>query len=248
MTQVLERAIGRQFDRVESRFAPTIRPADVRLRTILRHLGEVRGRRVLDLGCGKGRFLPWLSDRGARVVGLDLSWNMLRAAGRSGSESTETPNDRRPRPLVLGSLTRLPLASGSFDALYGVEVISHLPGLEAAIAELHRVLRPGGKIVLVDKNRWSLHHSRPYLPNLLVKWVDQRRGLWMYPNDFPFREQWFSASGVARLLGRYFVHVQVEHLLSELEDAGPGRQVFRRLPTARHFLLWSASKAEGPRP
>lgn len=243
MTQTLEQTVGRQFDEAESRFAPMIRSTDARVRGVLRHLGDIDGRRVLDVGCGKGRFMPWIESRGACAVGVDLSWRMLRAGRHAASAAGGTEADDG-RLLIRGSVSRLPIASESFDALYGVEVLSHLPGPAAALAEFHRVLRPGGRIVLLDKNRWSLNHARPYLPNSVVKWIDERRGLWMYPHGFPFRERWFSAPGVRRLLGEHFVAVRSEHLLSGLEQVSPGRSVFCRWPVTRHFVVWSAFKSK----
>jgi malonyl-CoA O-methyltransferase len=125
-----------------ARWAPTYprEPANelMRLdeREVLRLLPDVRGLRVLDVGCGSGRYLGLLAQRGAsRVVGVDPEPAMLARAGA---------------PVVCAGLPRLPIASASFDVVLCALVVGHLPDLPRAIAELGRVLRPGGTLVYSD--------------------------------------------------------------------------------------------------
>jgi 2-polyprenyl-6-hydroxyphenyl methylase/3-demethylubiquinone-9 3-methyltransferase len=180
---------------------------------------------VLDLGCGKGRFAAALAREGAEVIGLDCSAAMLAAA--------------RGLDRVRGSARRLPFASACFDAVVAVEVFEHLPGnaIGTVLREARRVLRPGGVLAIVDKNAGSWNARRPWLPNRLVKWIDERRGRWMYPAGGPVRERWFRPRAFAARLGRAFVEVQVEYLLSPNEKAHP---LFRLVPSARLLTLWSA--------
>jgi demethylmenaquinone methyltransferase / 2-methoxy-6-polyprenyl-1,4-benzoquinol methylase len=96
--------------------------------------------RILDLGCGSGAMIERLRA-GARAVGLDTSGRMLAEARRRLG----------PKPaLVQGSAFRLPFVDGSFDAAVSGFVLRNLDDLGAAFAELHRVLRGGGRIALVD--------------------------------------------------------------------------------------------------
>lgn len=109
-------------------------------------LGEVHGRRVLDVGCGGAQSTRWLASRGARVVGFDLSGGMLRA-GRG-----------RPVPLVQADATRLPFADTSFDiacSAYGAVPFVDDPA--RVMREVARVLRPGGRWVfsLTHPLRWA---------------------------------------------------------------------------------------------
>jgi ubiquinone/menaquinone biosynthesis C-methylase UbiE len=145
---------------------------------------------------------------------------------------------------VRGSARRLPLADMAFDAVIAVEVFEHLPpaAIDEVLGEIRRVLRPEGTVAIVDKNAASLCDRRPWLPNLAVKWIDERRGRWMYPRGGPVREHWFWPRAFARRLGRFFRAVAVTHVLSPREAGCP---LFDRLPRARLFALWSARRPGG---
>ncbi len=125
----------RTYDRIASRFAA--RHWNVRLERALeaftRHLPS--GASVLDLGCGPGRDVALLRERGLRVLGLDRSMGMLREAQR-----------RVGGALVCADMRTLPLGDASLDGVWMCAALLHLPRAEApiALAEVHRVLRPGG--------------------------------------------------------------------------------------------------------
>jgi 2-polyprenyl-6-hydroxyphenyl methylase/3-demethylubiquinone-9 3-methyltransferase len=228
MSVACERYVSARFDAVESRFRPTVAENDVRLRAILSALGPLAGRRMLDLGCGKGRFARRFQEAGAEVVGLDVSAGMLREA---------VGIDR-----VRGSARRLPFASESFDAVVAVEVLEHVGAIPEVLAEMRRVLRPGGVVAIVDKNAGALDVNRPWVPSLLVKRLDEHRGLWMYPAGAPVRERWFWPGAFARRLRGEFESVRVSHLLTPREAR---RAVFRRFPQARLLTLWTGRRAGG---
>ncbi len=166
-----EAAVAARFDDLHGRFKSEVAEDDPRLLSIAESLRPLDGRRVLDLGCGKGRFARALVDRGARVVGLDVSEAMLAGADRAGLDR------------VRASARRLPFRPSSFDAAIAVEVFEHLApqAVDDVCAEVQRVLRPGGTFVVVDKNLYSLNAQRPWLPSVTVKWIDERRG----PLDVP---------------------------------------------------------------
>lgn len=227
-----ETFVAARFDALQSRFKPGVSADDPRVRGLLASLGPPRGRRILDLGCGKGRFARVLAARGARVVGLDVSAGMLAAARDSGIAC------------LRGSARRLPFATASFDAAIAVEVFEHLePAAVAdACAEIRRVLRPGGTFVLVDKSVYALNARRPWLPAVAVKWLDQRRGRWIYPAGGPVRERWFRPLAMKRRLSRWFPEVRLTYLLSRDEA---GRFPFSCFPAARLFVLWAARTPGG---
>jgi SAM-dependent methyltransferase len=218
-----EAEVGARFDLLHARFKREVGAEDVRLRALRDAIEPITGRHVLDLGCGKGRFGARLRDEGAKVVGLDLSAAML--AECEGIDR------------VRASARRLPFGVGRFDAVVAVEVFEHLTGLDAVLDEARRVLKPGGVLAVVDKNAGSLNAQRPWLPNLAVKWIDEKRGRWMYPSGGPVCERWFWPRAFRARLAKTFVDVRVAHLLSPSED---GVGLFRHLPSTRLLTLWTA--------
>lgn len=97
------------------------------------------GLRVLDAGCGTGRMLEELSERGARAVGLDLSSEALRLSARRGVSG-----------LARASVLALPVVPESFDACVSLDVLSNVAPKSAPFMaqELYRALRPGGRLIL----------------------------------------------------------------------------------------------------
>ncbi len=220
-----EAIVAGRFDMLRGRFKGEVEADDPRLAAIVESLSPLAGRRILDLGCGKGRFCRSLSDLGASVVGVDLCAGMLAEA--SGLDR------------VRATARRLPFGPASFDRVMAVEVFEHLApqSLDLVCGEVRRVLRPGGTFVIVDKNVCSWNAQRPWLPSVAVKRIDERRGLWMYSHRGGVRERWFRPGQLKRRLGRWFREVRVVHLLSRSEQ---GRFPFEQVPGARLFVLWSA--------
>jgi malonyl-CoA O-methyltransferase len=117
-------------------------PSTVLDEPVVRDLcGPLAGVRALDLGCGTGRYARLLAAGGtASVVGLDLSAGMLLRAARQGPAGARW---------VLGDANALPFRAASFDVVVSGLVLDHLPRLEPCFREVARVLRPGGRAVLV---------------------------------------------------------------------------------------------------
>ena len=118
-------------------------------------VGNVRGLRVLDLGCGSGAHAMLLAARGARVIGLDLSEDLLRLARRRAELDAVAD---RVAPLQ-ASAHALPVVTGSIDVVFGNAILHHLD-LDAAAREVHRVLAPGGRAVFREPLRNSRTVSR----------------------------------------------------------------------------------------
>ncbi len=97
------------------------------------------GDRVADLGCGPGVTLALLASRGLRCFGMDMAAAMLHEAAR-----------RRASPLVAGRLEQLPLRDSCMDGLVCECVLSLSSGPEAALGDMARILRPGGRLLLSD--------------------------------------------------------------------------------------------------
>ena len=172
-------------DRAAQRLEVMYRSRDlVRRRRLVREaLGVQSGDRVLDVGCGPGfGSAELLAEVGATgtVVGIDTSAAMLAAAARR----CEGLGNAAFYP---GSATQLPLEDRSFDRALCVQVLEFVPEVPAALAELYRVLRPGGRAVVWDVDwstiswhsgdparmqrmlhAWDRHLAHPALPRILA--------------------------------------------------------------------------------
>ena len=170
----------------EEHFPSTIDPRIYHVQLLLKYFGDLEGRRVLDVGSGKGRFARIVADHnpGAFVYAFDLAEAMLQHVG----EGIER---------CCGSMTALPFKTGSFEAAYATESLEHAVDIEAAIAEICRIVAHGGRIVIIDKN--ADHWGQLETP----EW-----------------ERWFHRSELERLLRRHCSHVESE-FISYWEDVPP---------------------------
>jgi len=117
---------------------------------LIRLLGAVAGTSLLDVGCGDGELASQLARRGASVTGLDADPAMIAAAHRR----PEFANGRL--RLVEGKAEQLPFDDALFDRVVAVTVLCFIPDAASAVAEMARVLKPGGRLVVGELGRWSL--------------------------------------------------------------------------------------------
>jgi malonyl-CoA O-methyltransferase len=170
----------------EEHFPSTIDPRIYHVQLILRYFGDLSGKRALDVGSGKGRFARVLVDQNpqARLCAFDLSEAMLYHVA---------PGIER----CCGSMTALPFATESFYAAYATESLEHAVDIDRAVSEMCRVVSPGGRIVIIDKNA--------------EQWGKLKTPEW---------ERWFRRSELEKLLGRHCRVVESE-FISYWEDVPP---------------------------
>lgn len=178
-------------------------------------LPDLRGRRVLDLGCGFGWFCRWARQAGAaQVVGMDLSANMLARARRT----TDDPAIE----YVQADLDRIELPPATFDLVYSSLALHYVDALERLFGEVHRALVPGGRLV------FSAEHplvTAPRTPGWLVEADGRRR--WpidSYLIEGPRTTDWL-AKGVIKHHRTFatYIGLLLRHgfTLAHLEEWGP---------------------------
>lgn len=117
---------------------------DARWKRALLSRADVRpGERALDLAAGTGDIAFAAAARGARTVGLDITHRMLQLAVAKSSAAR----------FITGDMTSLPFAASSFDLVTTGYGLRNVPDLDTAIAEIARVLKPGGRLLSLDFNR-----------------------------------------------------------------------------------------------
>jgi len=170
----------------EQNFPSTIDPRIYHVHLILEYFGDLNGKRVLDVGCGKGRFTRILAERYPRasIVGFDLAEAMLRHVPAGVAACA-------------GSMTALPFPSDAFDCAYATESLEHAIEIDVAVAEMCRVVRPGGRIVIIDKNA--------------KQWGRLKTPAW---------EKWFDRKELEKLLASHCAKVS-SRPISYWEDVAP---------------------------
>jgi SAM-dependent methyltransferase len=112
-------------------------------------VAAARPRRVLEVGCGWGELAEWIGrETEAEVVATDLSPRMVELAGARGVDAR------------LADVQSLPFGDAEFDVVVAAWMLYHVPDLAQGIAEIWRVLRPGGRLVAVTNSRLHLIELR----------------------------------------------------------------------------------------
>ncbi|WP_354642403.1 class I SAM-dependent methyltransferase [Kitasatospora camelliae] len=169
-------------------------------RPMLAAAGELAGSRVLEVGCGTGRLAALAADRGAEVVATDAVAGMVEEAAAA------LPGIR----VLEAALPGLPFPDGEFDAALGAFVINHVPDPPAAAADLHRVLRPGGRTVLTCWDALARNRAQGVFFDAVAETGAARPD--GVPDTSPFA-RYAGAEGLAGLLrAAGFTEVRVERL------------------------------------
>jgi 2-polyprenyl-3-methyl-5-hydroxy-6-metoxy-1,4-benzoquinol methylase len=184
--EVAERAMampaapGGDYDAYSCEYAPLVAAREeggaandpyAILPSLLDWLGELRGRRVLDAGCGEGYLARVLADRGAAVTGIDISPGLIEQARRKNPAGTimyRAADLSHPQPDL----------SGSFDVVASYLVLNDVPGYQGFIATIADALRPGGRAALAFNNPYYAYLSRHVTDYFDSGHVSPYRGLW----------------------------------------------------------------------
>jgi malonyl-CoA O-methyltransferase len=177
-------------------------------------LGDVRGLKVLDIGCGTGRHAIALARAGGHVTGIDFSDGMLaKARFKPGADLVQ---------FVVHDLHHTwPFADGQFDRLVSGLVLEHVRDLNWFFAESLRVLRPGGRAV------FSAMHPAVLLKGTQARYTDPDSGEVSCPGSLPHKMSDFI---MAALRAGYEV--------TDLLEQAPDEAFAARVPRAAKYIGW----------
>jgi ubiquinone/menaquinone biosynthesis C-methylase UbiE len=192
-----------QYDSVK--YASVNQLDDHHPRAVQQAFPDLRGRQVLEVGCGRGYLLRILQEAGADAIGVDMNPQAIATGITTG--------------MAVGDAEHLAYPDSSFDAVVSVHAIEHLEDLGGALEEMVRVLRPGGRMLLI-------YPAEPI------------RGLWAIPTAMILHGTPFKAREVhrqrltPRRLQRRLAHLPLTHAWSRFSWRGWPQyaSVFDRMP------------------
>ena len=168
-------------------------------------IGDEHGLRILEAGCGTGHWLDVLRRSKNFLMGLDYSAGMLTRARYSLPDAA----------LIRGTAVYLPLPNASLDRVFCINALHHFPNKPAFLAEVKRILRPGGRLLTVgldphrNQDRW---HVYDYFPESLA--IDRER----FPASEALRE-WMAVAGfkncVTQEVDHWVIHLSAREVLEQ---------------------------------
>jgi len=168
------------------------------------------GKRVLDIGCGNGYVLSRFAREGAHATGIDLTKAAVDLSRRR-FELMELSGQ-----FVVGSAEELPFPTESFDAVTSMGVLHHTPDTSGAVAEVRRVLKPGGRLIVMFYHRNSAVYRRLQLRSRL-----RRR---------PLQELVNEVDGVGNPKGDVYSRAELRALLAGFTDVECSVGLLQGLP------------------
>jgi ubiquinone/menaquinone biosynthesis C-methylase UbiE len=177
---------------------------------------------ILDIGCGTGEQSLFLAGEGYRVVAVDISAEMIRKACDRAEEAglKDMPD------FIIASAEALPFHEKSFDGLISIfGVFNHIPEINKAFRETHRVLKKGSRAIFTVVNRWNLTWWIYALLKLKGNWLISSlrskeyvvNGLWTY---------YFSMTELERMLKSMGFKVRIGSLLILIWPFSTGKMLF----------------------
>ena len=136
---------SKYIDGFSERGTPEIIEKDILLKKLIISLGDTRGKRILDCGCGMGNLSIYPSMKGNYVKGFDISSEALKIARANAEENNVSGKCN----FLWCGFKDLPYRHISFDLVVGAYILHHV-AIERAVKELHRVLKRGGRAVFTE--------------------------------------------------------------------------------------------------
>lgn len=203
-------------------------------RRMVERVAVAPGERALDLACGTGDIAFRLASAGARVVGLDITPRMIELAVQKGGGRQAEGGAREAVEFLVGDMMALPFPDASFDIVTTGYGLRNVPDMAGALREIHRVLRPGGRLFSLDFNRPSNAVVRwAYLAYLSV--VGAAFGWVLYGKPATYRY----------LPETIRLHPGARALVRMIESAGFGRTTYR--PVFGGFMALHTAIKQGGR-
>ena len=124
------------------------------------------GMRLLDVGCGTGEFASRVSDHPSRMEleGVDLSPHMVEVANSKFMDNEDVS-------FKLGDVEHLPYENDAFDIITCSHSFHHYPDQKRAVSEMHRVLKPGGKLMIIDGSKDNILGK--FIYGVVIKWIER---------------------------------------------------------------------------
>ncbi len=181
---------------------------------ILKLAGDLKGKKVLDVGCGDGVLSFLLAQKGAEVTGLDNDEHGLRFAEENLKR--ENKNGTLRYRFVNGSAYEMPFESETFDIVVSCEVIEHVRKPEQLVSEAHRVLKKGGQVIITTPYRLTevpldSNHVKEYYPGELEILLEKKfnsASIKLTHNVFWYNIYTYGGLG-NRPIGRWFINTLV---------------------------------------
>lgn len=190
---------------------PLVKLEEPRLRSLL---GDVRGKSMLDLGCGTGRHALWLASAGARVTAVDFSAGMLeKAKAKPGAENIGF--------VVHDLTTPLPWPAASFDRIVCGLVLDHISNLPSFFREVRRILRPCGVAVL------STVHPAMMLRGVQARFTDPATGRETRP-----------ASASNQISDYVMAALSAGLTIDHLSETDGNAELAQQCPRAEKYIGW----------
>jgi ubiquinone/menaquinone biosynthesis C-methylase UbiE len=177
-------------------------------------VGEVRGQRVLDMGCGTGRHALWLANQGAQVTAVDFSQGMLdQARSKQGADAVTWQVHDLHKPL--------PFDDDTFDTVVSGLVLEHIRDLDLFFRQAKRVLKSSGNLIV------SAMHPAMFLRGSQARFTDPKSGDIISPGSLPHQISDFLTAALD-------VGLCLKHISEHQPDASFAKQY----PRAEKYIDW----------